>query len=79
MITDSERRQAQKNTTSRQKAINLMCKDCIYDDHEHGTWRQQVEDCPSRRSCPLWNFRPTSVGKKPARASYAENTQLKRS
>ena len=49
---------------SRTKAINAMCKMCIYDPIEPGTWRKQVEDCTrgpiSTIPCPLWNFRPTS-------------------
>jgi len=59
MITDSERATAQRNTKSLRRAVNLMCKDCVYDDHESGNWRQQTEGCTSL-TCPLWNFRPVS-------------------
>jgi len=60
MITDKEQESAIKNTKSLRRAINLMCKDCIYDSHESGAWRQQTDDCPST-GCPLWNFRPRTT------------------
>ena len=51
-----------KKTTRRRpslrKAIDNMCKSCIYDPHEPGGWRQQVTACTSP-SCPLFNVRPT--------------------
>jgi hypothetical protein len=46
---------------SRTKAINDMCKMCIYDHKAPGTWREQVEACTSVNSCPLWPYRPVSV------------------
>jgi hypothetical protein len=46
---------------SRTKAINDKCKDCIYDSHAPGTWREQVELCTSEKSCPLWPYRPITV------------------
>lgn len=67
MLTDGERLKAQRNTTSLRQAINWLCRDCIFDDTEPTTWRQQVEACPAR-DCPLWNFRPTSR-KQPENAS----------
>jgi len=46
---------------SLRKAINQMCKSCIYDPLSAGTWRQQAFLC-SVKSCPLWTHRakPTS-------------------
>lgn len=38
-------------------AVNAKCKDCTYDDHSPGTWREQVAQC-SCVSCPLWPYRP---------------------
>jgi hypothetical protein len=46
---------------SRTKAINDMCKMCIYDPKTPGTWREQVEACTSVKSCPLWAYRPITV------------------
>lgn len=43
------------------KPINDMCKECIYDKHAAGSWRQQVELC-SCQTCPLWDVRPKSSG-----------------
>ena len=42
---------------SRSKAINQMCKECIYDPGAEGTWRAQVEAC-TRTACPLYPYRP---------------------
>jgi hypothetical protein len=44
---------------SYKKAIEEMCKHCIYDKNAAGTWRQQVDACTSPK-CPLYNFRPIS-------------------
>lgn len=45
--------------TSRKKAIEEKCKECIYDPQSgNGTWRQQVGNC-STNNCPLFNVRPT--------------------
>ena len=42
------------------KAVNQMCKQCIYDPQGGaGTWRQQTEACPAK-DCPLWDLRPVS-------------------
>lgn len=46
---------------SRTAAINSKCKDCIYDQLVPGTWREQVEACPSEKSCALWPYRPRSI------------------
>lgn len=40
--------------------VNLMCKGCIYDKHDAGTWRDQVEKC-GIETCPLWNVRPLTT------------------
>lgn len=40
-------------------SINLMCKTCIYDPLQPGTWRGQVEECVSPL-CPLFPHRPLS-------------------
>ena len=50
---------------TRQKAIEVKCKDCIYDPLDDGTWRQQVERC-ELTDCALWNYRPKSRSKKPS-------------
>ena len=60
MLTKTERQKAQTNKTSRKKAIELQCRDCIFDPSEAGTWRKQAEECPAR-GCPLWNFRFWSI------------------
>lgn len=38
-------------------AINNMCKQCIYDKAEPGTWREQAENCKAT-SCALYEVRP---------------------
>lgn len=48
---------------SLRKAIDMKCKDCIYDPKSGmGTWRQQVEGCTVVK-CPLWPVRPKSKSK----------------
>lgn len=42
---------------SLKQAINNMCKTCIYDKAEPGTWREQVENC-SVTKCELYEVRP---------------------
>lgn len=43
---------------SLRKAIDLKCKECIYDPiGGTGTWRQQVGACSSPK-CPLFPVRP---------------------
>jgi hypothetical protein len=46
---------------SRTKAINDYCKMCIYDPLVAGTYREQIQNCSSEKSCPLWPYRPVSV------------------
>ncbi len=41
---------------SRSKAIHAKCKDCIYDEHEEGTWRMQVFRC-TMTDCALYPYR----------------------
>ena len=50
-----------KPLRNRAKAIDAMCKDCIYDSQAKGTWRLQVENCPNETTCPLWSFRPVTI------------------
>jgi len=54
---------AKLNPKSLRLAINAQCFECIYDKSDVGTWRQQVEACPSV-NCPLFCLRPkvTSQG-----------------
>ena len=48
---------------SLRKAINEMCKECIYDPLAGlGNWRQQVSACTMPR-CPLYPVRPISKPK----------------
>jgi len=42
---------------TRQKAIAAKCKECIYDELDQGTWRQQVKAC-GIESCALHPYRP---------------------
>jgi hypothetical protein len=41
------------------KLVNAKCKQCTYDPHGVGNWRQQVGAC-TVKSCPLWDARPRS-------------------
>jgi hypothetical protein len=55
---------------SRKKAIDAKCKDCIYDECDVGTWRQQVAACTSYQ-CPLHSFRPLpAMSEKELRERY---------
>jgi hypothetical protein len=47
------------------KAIADKCKDCIYDESNGGTWREQTENCTVTK-CPLYEHRPISLGAKKA-------------
>jgi hypothetical protein len=42
---------------TRQKAIAAKYKECIYDELDQGTWRQQVKACDIE-SCALHPYRP---------------------
>lgn len=57
---------------SPQQAINAKCKDCIYDEHNGGTWRDQTEDC-TVISCPLYELRPVSAATKRKRSEERFN------
>jgi len=48
---------AQSKRGSMRAAINAKCKDCIYDNLERGTWRQQAAECTVTK-CSLFPFRP---------------------
>ena len=39
------------------KAIGTKCKECIFDSHCVGTWKQQVALCTAK-NCPLYPVRP---------------------
>jgi hypothetical protein len=51
---------AKLNPKSLRLAVNAQCYDCIYDKSDAGTWRQQVEACPSI-NCPLYCLRPKPI------------------
>jgi hypothetical protein len=44
------------------KAITAHCKECVYDNKDSGTWRQQTEACQIT-SCPLHQHRPVTGGR----------------
>lgn len=46
---------------SLRKAINEMCKYCIYSPDEKGSWVEQVTNCTDHL-CPLFLVRPLSRG-----------------
>ena len=45
---------------SAKKCIANMCKECIYDHTEPGSWRAQTEAC-TITSCPLYPVRPMTT------------------
>ena len=45
---------------SPRRAIANHCKDCIYDPHCSGNWKQQVEACTITQ-CGLYEHRPLSL------------------
>lgn len=47
--------------STRNAAIAVKCRDCMFDRAAAGTWRQQVTVCPST-DCALWTFRPLAEG-----------------
>lgn len=53
---------AKLTPNSLRMALNAQCYVCIYDKSESGTWRQQVEACPSK-NCPLYCLRPKPTSK----------------
>jgi len=46
--------------TSPKRAIANHCKDCTYDYHCSGNWREQVEAC-SITQCDLYDHRPLTA------------------
>jgi len=48
-------------------AINAFCRSCLYDPHEPGRWREQIEACTAT-DCPLYPVRPRSRASKPLEA-----------
>jgi len=62
MLTEQDRRNlenARNGSVHRPKSwfIRMMCKECVYDDTEPGTWVKQVAKC-TVESCPLFTIRP---------------------
>ena len=45
---------------SLRKAINQACRDCLYDSHSPGAWRQQIEACTDKK-CALYAVRPLGM------------------
>ena len=43
---------------SLRQAINMKCKECIYDPEVEGGWIQQVHAC-DLSDCSLWPHRPS--------------------
>lgn len=56
---------------SLRKAVNAKCRECIYDPHEAGTWRQQIAACTAL-TCPLYAVRPTSTASYSNRANSVD-------
>lgn len=48
---------------SPKQAINAKCKECIYDEHNGGTWREQTENC-AVKTCSLYEHRPLTLATK---------------
>ncbi|MCP5216218.1 MAG: hypothetical protein H6995_14550 [Pseudomonadales bacterium] len=55
-------------------SINNKCRECIYDKHQPGTWRQQVQGCTSP-GCPLYQTRPKTTRKRVNRVTPLINLQ----
>lgn len=60
-MEEKKPRKPRKKGPSLRAAITAKCKSCIYDELSSGTWRKQVEDCTSEKSCPLWPVRPKTT------------------
>ena len=45
---------------SYKKAINAMCRQCLYDPEQEGAWREQVTACTDYR-CALYSVRPITT------------------
>lgn len=50
----------EKTKPTPMKAIENMCKQCIYDPCQKGTWREQTEGCTSPL-CALFELRPLTI------------------
>ena len=63
--TPEDQEEASGAKVSLRSAINVTCRDCIYDEHAkgEGTWRQQVEKCTVSK-CGLYQVRPVSKPRK---------------
>ena len=66
LLTSSDQWQRKVNLVSdlcakgtKTAALHAYCIDCNYDNHEPGSWRQQINECDTRK-CPLWLVRPKS-------------------
>ena len=59
LTAQNERASAGKRPSIR-KLVNLMCKSCVYDPSDPGTWRAQVQACTCDL-CPLHAIRPTAT------------------
>jgi hypothetical protein len=58
-----DNRPLRKHRFTMRQAIDLNCKDCIYDDQDVGNWRQQVTAC-TITDCPFHDHRPISRGER---------------
>ena len=58
---------------TRAKAIAAKCKECIYDELDQGTWRQQVKACDIE-SCALHPYRPMPY--KPRRQAVQRDSEV---
>jgi len=54
--TDKSNSNPRGERYSLRKAINMKCKDCIYDPLDTGSWVQQVKNCQCF-DCPLHEVR----------------------
>lgn len=58
---------------SLRNAINEMCKECLFDPLEPGSWTAQVGGCTAKR-CPLYKVRP---GQRSNRSDLGPSTPKK--
>ena len=55
---------------TKQQAIDLHCKDCLYDEYDTGSWRKQTTQC-EMKACTLYPYRPID------KAAMAEKRAVK--
>lgn len=55
-------------------AVNRMCRECVYDSGEPGTWIDQVARCCGY-ACPLYPVRP-GADRLPERPTGGQKTPL---